>query len=93
MLSSASAGIIGVDATGSIGILNRSAEKLIGHSESEALGHPLSESACPNCDEMMAAAREGQPAPGAGPESPSAAMAASAICRRAGDGRRIQPGA
>src|SRR5581483_600002 len=32
VLSSASAGIIGVDASGSVGILNRSAEKLIGHS-------------------------------------------------------------
>ena len=31
VLSSASAGIIGVDASGSIGILNRSAEKLIGN--------------------------------------------------------------
>ena len=30
VLSSASAGIIGVDASGSVGILNRSAEKLIG---------------------------------------------------------------
>ncbi|PYF01835.1 multi-sensor signal transduction histidine kinase [Rhodopseudomonas faecalis] len=58
VLSSASAGIIGVDATGSIGILNRSAEKLIGHSESETLGHPLSE-VLPELDEMMAAAREG----------------------------------
>ncbi len=58
VLSSASAGIIGVDSTGSIGILNRSAEKLIGHSESETLGHPLSE-VLPELDEMMAAAREG----------------------------------
>ncbi len=58
VLSSASAGIIGVDASGSIGILNRSAEKLIGHSESETLGHPLSE-VLPELDEMMAAAREG----------------------------------
>src|ERR1700704_3203678 len=39
VLSSASAGIIGVDASGSVGILNRSAEKLIGHAESETLGH------------------------------------------------------
>ena len=38
VLSSASAGIIGVDASGSVGILNRSAEKLIGHAESETLG-------------------------------------------------------
>jgi two-component system nitrogen regulation sensor histidine kinase NtrY len=58
VLSSASAGIIGVDASGAIGILNRSAEKLIGHSESETLGHPLSE-VLPELDEMMASAREG----------------------------------
>jgi two-component system nitrogen regulation sensor histidine kinase NtrY len=58
VLSSASAGIIGVDASGSIGILNRSAEKLIGHSESETLGHPLSE-VLPELDEMMANVREG----------------------------------
>jgi len=58
VLSSASAGIIGVDGSLSIGILNRSAEKLIGHSESETLGHPLSE-VVPELDEMMASAREG----------------------------------
>ncbi|MFZ5738470.1 MAG: ATP-binding protein [Pseudomonadota bacterium] len=58
VLSSASAGIIGVDGSLSIGILNRSAEKLIGHSEAEALGHPLSE-VIPELDEMMASAREG----------------------------------
>ncbi len=50
VLSSASAGIIGVDASGSIGILNRSAEKLIGHSESETLGHPLTESDSPELE-------------------------------------------
>jgi two-component system nitrogen regulation sensor histidine kinase NtrY len=53
VLSSASAGIIGVDGAGKIGILNRSAEKLIGHSESEALGHLLSE-IIPELNEMMA---------------------------------------
>ncbi len=58
VLSSASAGIIGVDTSGSIGILNRSAEKLIGHAESETLGHPLSE-VLPELDEMMQTAREG----------------------------------
>ncbi|WP_322516985.1 PAS domain-containing sensor histidine kinase [Rhodopseudomonas palustris] len=58
VLSSASAGIIGVDGSLSIGILNRSAEKLIGHSESETLGHPLSE-VIPELDEMMATACEG----------------------------------
>ncbi|WP_022721676.1 PAS domain-containing sensor histidine kinase [Rhodopseudomonas sp. B29] len=58
VLSSASAGIIGVDGALSIGILNRSAEKLIGHSESETLGHPLSD-VIPELDEMMRTAREG----------------------------------
>src|SRR4051812_49854385 len=58
VLSSASAGIIGVDASGSIGILNRSAEKLIGHAESETIGHPLSE-IIPELDDMMRTAREG----------------------------------
>ena len=57
VLSSASAGIIGVDASGSIGILNRSAEKLIGHAESETLDHPLSD-VLPELDEMMKTARE-----------------------------------
>ncbi|MGX1322747.1 two-component system nitrogen regulation sensor histidine kinase NtrY [Bradyrhizobium sp. USDA 377] len=58
VLSSASAGIIGVDASSSVGILNRSAEKLIGHSEAETLGHPLSD-VLPELDEMMKTAREG----------------------------------
>ena len=57
VLSSASAGIIGVDASGSVGILNRSAEKLIGHAESETLDHPLSD-VLPELDEMMKSARE-----------------------------------
>src|ERR1700757_2809063 len=58
VLSSASAGIIGVDSSGSVGILNRSAEKLIGHSEAETLDHPLSD-VLPELDEMMRTAREG----------------------------------
>jgi two-component system nitrogen regulation sensor histidine kinase NtrY len=58
VLSSASAGIIGVDASGSVGILNRSAEKLIGHAESETLDHPLSD-VLPELDEMMKSVREG----------------------------------
>jgi two-component system nitrogen regulation sensor histidine kinase NtrY len=58
VLSSASAGIIGVDGSNMIGILNRSAEKLVGHSESETLGHPLHE-IIPELDEMMQTAREG----------------------------------
>src|SRR5262245_50999051 len=58
VLSSASAGIIGVDSSGSVGILNRSAEKLIGHAESETLDHPLSD-VLPELDDMMKTAREG----------------------------------
>lgn len=58
VLSSASAGIVGVDGKDTIGILNRSAEKLIGHVESEALGHPLSE-IVPELNEMMGTARSG----------------------------------
>jgi two-component system nitrogen regulation sensor histidine kinase NtrY len=58
VLSSASAGIIGVDGSNTIGILNRSAEKLVGHSESETLGHPLHE-IIPELDELMQNAREG----------------------------------
>src|SRR5476651_455380 len=58
VLSSASAGIIGVDASGSVGILNRSAEKLIGHAESETLDHPLSD-VLPELDEMIKKARDG----------------------------------
>src|SRR5437762_2964476 len=58
VLSSASAGIIGVDASGSVGILNRSAEKLIGHAESETLDHPLSD-VLPELDDMMRTARDG----------------------------------
>ena len=58
VLSSASAGIIGVDASGSVGIMNRSAEKLIGHSEAETMDHPLSD-VLPELDEMMKTARDG----------------------------------
>src|SRR3569623_349165 len=58
VLSSASAGIIGVDEGGRIGILNRSAEKLIGLVETEAVDHPLSE-VVPELNELMATAKGG----------------------------------
>jgi two-component system nitrogen regulation sensor histidine kinase NtrY len=58
VLSSASAGIIGVDEDNKIAVLNRSAEKLIGHPESEALSHQLAE-IVPELNEMMSSAREG----------------------------------
>ncbi|MBY0380739.1 MAG: PAS domain-containing sensor histidine kinase [Xanthobacteraceae bacterium] len=58
VLSSASAGIIGVDGKDTIGILNRSAEKLIGLVESEVLGKPLSE-IVPELNELMITAKAG----------------------------------
>ena len=58
VLAGASAGVIGVNADGRITILNRSAERLIGRSESEALGLPLAEIA-PELAEIFQAARSG----------------------------------
>ena len=43
VLSGASAGVIGVDAEGRISLLNRSAVQLIGCSEAEAIGRPLTD--------------------------------------------------
>jgi len=51
VLAGASAGVIGVDAESCISILNRSAERLIGSSEAEALGRLLTD--------IVAAARSG----------------------------------
>jgi two-component system, NtrC family, nitrogen regulation sensor histidine kinase NtrY len=56
VLAGASAGVIGVNADGRITILNRSAEQLIGHAESKALGLPLAEIA-PELADIFAAAR------------------------------------
>jgi two-component system nitrogen regulation sensor histidine kinase NtrY len=56
VLAGASAGVIGVDAEGRITILNRSAENLIGASESETLGRPLAE-VVPELTEMFNSAR------------------------------------
>jgi two-component system nitrogen regulation sensor histidine kinase NtrY len=58
VLSGASAGVIGVNADGRLTILNRSAERLIGRTESEALNRPLSEVA-PELAEIFQAARSG----------------------------------
>ena len=58
VLAGASAGVIGVDGDGAISILNRSAEKLIGSTETEALRRPLSE-VLPELADFMAAARSG----------------------------------
>ncbi|HET7679981.1 MAG TPA: PAS domain-containing sensor histidine kinase [Xanthobacteraceae bacterium] len=58
VLAGASAGVIGVDAEGRVSILNRSAERLIGHAEADALGKPLAE-VVPELADMLAAARTG----------------------------------
>jgi two-component system, NtrC family, nitrogen regulation sensor histidine kinase NtrY len=58
VLAGASAGVIGVDADGKISILNRSAEKLIGRMEAEALGRPLAD-VVPELGELFAEARAG----------------------------------
>jgi two-component system nitrogen regulation sensor histidine kinase NtrY len=58
VLAGASAGVIGVDPDGKISILNRSAEKLIGHIEADALGRPLGE-VVPELAELFAEARSG----------------------------------
>ena len=58
VLSGASAGVIGVDGNGKVSILNRSAEKLIGRTESEALGQPLTE-VLPELVGTMAAVQSG----------------------------------
>ena len=58
VLAGASAGVIGVDAESCISILNRSAERLIGRSEAEALGKPLAEMV-PELAELFTTARVG----------------------------------
>jgi two-component system nitrogen regulation sensor histidine kinase NtrY len=58
VLAGASAGVIGVDGEGCMSILNRSAEKLVGLTEAEALGRPLTE-VFPELADIMEAARAG----------------------------------
>jgi two-component system, NtrC family, nitrogen regulation sensor histidine kinase NtrY len=58
VLAGASAGVIGVDAESCISILNRSAERLIGRSEAEALGKPLAEMV-PELADLFTTARVG----------------------------------
>jgi two-component system nitrogen regulation sensor histidine kinase NtrY len=58
VLAGASAGVIGVDDKGCVSIVNRSAEKLIGYTEVEALGKPLTE-VFPELDDILAAAKTG----------------------------------
>jgi two-component system nitrogen regulation sensor histidine kinase NtrY len=59
VLAGASAGVIGVDGNGHVSILNRSAEKLIGASEAEALHHPL-EAIVPELRDLIEPVRAGQ---------------------------------
>jgi two-component system nitrogen regulation sensor histidine kinase NtrY len=58
VLAAASAGVIGIDAESCITILNRSAERLIGRSEAEALSKPLAE-IVPELEQLFASARAG----------------------------------
>jgi len=58
VLAGASAGVIGVDGNGRVSILNRSAEKLIGRTEAEALGQPLVD-VFPELADTMVAAQTG----------------------------------
>jgi two-component system nitrogen regulation sensor histidine kinase NtrY len=58
VLAGASAGVIGVNAAGRISILNRSAERLMGRSETEVLGLPLAQVA-PELADIFEAARSG----------------------------------
>jgi two-component system, NtrC family, nitrogen regulation sensor histidine kinase NtrY len=58
VLAGASAGVIGVDAEGRISILNRSAERLIGRPEAEAIGQPLLD-VVPELNEIFQNAQSG----------------------------------
>jgi two-component system nitrogen regulation sensor histidine kinase NtrY len=58
VLAGASAGVIGVDGEGRISILNRSAERLIGRTEADALGKPFTE-VVPELADILSAARSG----------------------------------
>jgi len=58
VLSGASAGVIGVDPEGRITLMNRSAEKLIGRSEAEALREPLAD-VVPELMPLLEEARSG----------------------------------
>jgi two-component system nitrogen regulation sensor histidine kinase NtrY len=65
VLAGASAGVIGVDADGHINILNRSAEKLIGCSEIDALGRMIAD-VVPELAKLVADVRTGLPRPAQG---------------------------
>ena len=58
VLAGASAGVIGVDPEGRISILNRSAEQLIGKSEAEAMGRPLTD-VVPELEPLLKEAQSG----------------------------------
>jgi two-component system nitrogen regulation sensor histidine kinase NtrY len=58
VLAGASAGVIGIDPQERISILNRSAEKLVGRSEAEVLGEPLSK-VMPELAPLLESARNG----------------------------------
>ena len=90
VLAGASAGVIGVDAEGRISILNRSAERLIGCAESEALGQPLARSrAGTRRDFRSGARRQSAAGPGPGHDQPRRPGAQSVGARDQRAVRRI----
>ena len=58
VLAGASAGVIGADPDGHIQILNRSAEKLIGHAEADIRGQTLTD-VVPELADLINASKEG----------------------------------
>ena len=78
VLAGASAGVIGVDGDGRVSILNRSAEKLIGRSEAEALGRAARRG---GARARRHHGRGALPAPAARPDHHHPRRRASAICR------------
>ena len=82
VLAGASAGVIGVDGEGRISIMNRSAERLIGCTEAEALGRPLAEIA-PELEPHDHHRALRPAAAGAGPGDDQPRAGASATCRSA----------
>ena len=58
VLAGASAGVIGIDPQERISILNRSAERLIGHAEGDVLGKPITD-VIPELGPLVTAARSG----------------------------------
>ena len=90
VLAGASAGVIGVDGKGCVSILNRSAEKLIGRSEAEALGRPLTD-VVPGTRRRHGGGAVGRAHAGPGDHHPQRPRAQSVGARHQRTVRRIRP--